>query len=158
MIFFFILISYLVDIILISQGEILSWSLMRVKGLSTSYQGKLLNEKEAFASQSFSWKLLGKAQWAFWVYVFTLFQYPRLSLGGLTWNYNRQPNFLQISSLIIIYNQVGSTSSIQKFDFNNKHKLFLFILIKNTSWFRCYAFTAGVYRILQGTWGRKYQR
>ena len=63
----------------------------------------------------------------------TLFQYPRLSLGGLALNYNRQPNFLQISSLIIIYNQVGSTSSIQKFDFNNKHKLFLFILIKNTS-------------------------
>ena len=55
----------MVDIILILQGEILSWSLMRVKGLSTSYQGKLLNEKEAFASQSFSWKLLGKAQWAF---------------------------------------------------------------------------------------------
>ena len=75
----------------------MSWSLMRVKGLSTSYQGKLLNEKEAFASQSFSWKLLGKAQWAFWVYVLTLFQYPRLSLGGLAWNYNRQPNFLQIS-------------------------------------------------------------
>ena len=93
----------------------MSWSLMRVKVFSTSYQGKLLNEKEAFASQSFSWKLLGKAQWAFWVYVLTLFQYPRLSLGGLALNYNRQPNFLQISSLIIIYNQVGSTSSIQKF-------------------------------------------
>ena len=31
--FFFILITYLVDIVLISQGEILSWSLMGVEGL-----------------------------------------------------------------------------------------------------------------------------
>ena len=33
LIFFFILIPYLVDIVLILQGEILSWSLMGVKGL-----------------------------------------------------------------------------------------------------------------------------
>ena len=33
LIFFFILITYLVDIVLISQGEILSWSLMGVEGL-----------------------------------------------------------------------------------------------------------------------------
>ena len=31
--FFFILITYLVDIVLISQGEILCWSLMGVEGL-----------------------------------------------------------------------------------------------------------------------------
>ena len=31
--FLFILITYLVDIVLISQGEILSWSLMGVEGL-----------------------------------------------------------------------------------------------------------------------------
>ena len=31
--FFFILITYLVDIVLILQGEILSWSLMGVEGL-----------------------------------------------------------------------------------------------------------------------------
>ena len=35
LIFFFILITYLVDIVLILLGEILSWSLMGVKGLST---------------------------------------------------------------------------------------------------------------------------
>ena len=34
-IFFFILITYLVDIVLIFLGEILSWSLMGVKGLTT---------------------------------------------------------------------------------------------------------------------------
>ena len=33
LIFFFILITYVVDIVLILQGEILSWSLMGVKGL-----------------------------------------------------------------------------------------------------------------------------
>ena len=33
LIFFFILITYLVDIVLILKGEILSWSLMEVKGL-----------------------------------------------------------------------------------------------------------------------------
>ena len=33
LIFFFILITYLVDIVLILKGEILSWSLIRVKGL-----------------------------------------------------------------------------------------------------------------------------
>ena len=33
LIFFFILITYLVDIVLILYGEILSWSLMGVKGL-----------------------------------------------------------------------------------------------------------------------------
>ena len=33
LIFFFILITYLVDIVLISQGEILSWSLMGVEWL-----------------------------------------------------------------------------------------------------------------------------
>ena len=33
-IYFFTLITYLVDIVLILSGEILSWSLMRVKGLS----------------------------------------------------------------------------------------------------------------------------
>ena len=33
LIFFFILITYLVDIVLIMLGEILSWSLMGVKGL-----------------------------------------------------------------------------------------------------------------------------
>ena len=33
LIFFFILITYLVDIVLILKGEILSWSLMGVKGL-----------------------------------------------------------------------------------------------------------------------------
>ena len=32
LIFFFILITYVVDIVLILQGEILSWSLMGVKG------------------------------------------------------------------------------------------------------------------------------
>ena len=31
--FFFILITYLVDIVLILKGEIMSWSLMGVKGL-----------------------------------------------------------------------------------------------------------------------------
>ena len=36
LIFFFILITYVVDIVLILQGEILSWSLMRVKGLRGS--------------------------------------------------------------------------------------------------------------------------
>ena len=34
-IFFFILVTYLVDIVLIFQGEILSWSLMGVKGLTS---------------------------------------------------------------------------------------------------------------------------
>ena len=34
-IFFFILITYLVDIVLIFLGEVLSWSLMGVKGLTT---------------------------------------------------------------------------------------------------------------------------
>ena len=34
LIFFFILITYLVDIVLVLQGEILSWSLVGVKGLS----------------------------------------------------------------------------------------------------------------------------
>ena len=34
-IFFFIRITYLVDIVLILQGEILSWSLMGVKGLKS---------------------------------------------------------------------------------------------------------------------------
>ena len=33
LIFFFILITYLVDIVLILKGEVLSWSLIRVKGL-----------------------------------------------------------------------------------------------------------------------------
>ena len=33
--FFFILITYLVDIVLILWGEILSWSLMGVKGLKS---------------------------------------------------------------------------------------------------------------------------
>ena len=32
LIFFFILITYLVDIVLILYGEILSWSLMEIKG------------------------------------------------------------------------------------------------------------------------------
>ena len=36
LIFFFILITYLVDIVLILQGEILSWSLMGVKGLKSA--------------------------------------------------------------------------------------------------------------------------
>ena len=35
LIFFFILITYLVDIVLIMYGEILPWSLMGVKGLIT---------------------------------------------------------------------------------------------------------------------------
>ena len=34
-IFFFILITYLVDIVLILYGEVLSWSFMGVKGLKT---------------------------------------------------------------------------------------------------------------------------
>ena len=37
LIFFFILITYVVDIVLILQGEILSWSLMGVKGLRGFY-------------------------------------------------------------------------------------------------------------------------
>ena len=36
-IFFFILITHLVDIVLILYGEILSWSLMEVKGLKEGY-------------------------------------------------------------------------------------------------------------------------
>ena len=35
LIFFFILFTYLVDIVLILRGEILSWSLVGVKGLRT---------------------------------------------------------------------------------------------------------------------------
>ena len=42
LIFFFVLITYLIDIVLISKGEILSWSLMRVKGLLNNYF-KLVN-------------------------------------------------------------------------------------------------------------------
>ena len=34
LIFLFILITYLVDVVLILKGEILSWSLMGVKGLN----------------------------------------------------------------------------------------------------------------------------
>ena len=42
LIFFFVLITYLIDIVLISKGEILSWSLMGVKGLLNNYF-KLVN-------------------------------------------------------------------------------------------------------------------
>ena len=43
------LITYLVDIVLILQGEILSWSLMRVKGLKGGEYRKLTaNERESF--------------------------------------------------------------------------------------------------------------
>ena len=38
LIFFFILITCLVNIVLILQGEILSWSLMEVKGLTQTYR------------------------------------------------------------------------------------------------------------------------
>ena len=36
LIFFFVLMTYLVDIVLILLGEILSWSLLGVKGLNIS--------------------------------------------------------------------------------------------------------------------------
>ena len=38
LIFFFILITYLVDIVLILLGEILSWSLMGVQGLNGHFK------------------------------------------------------------------------------------------------------------------------
>ena len=42
LIFFFILITYLVDIVLILSGEILSWSLMGVKGLSCNSIARII--------------------------------------------------------------------------------------------------------------------
>ena len=51
LIFFFILVTHLVDIVLILKGEILSWSLMGVKGLS-ALEGKGLRPN--FFSGSFS--------------------------------------------------------------------------------------------------------
>ena len=42
MIFFFILLTYLLDIVLILLGEILSWSLVGVRGLRLPYQSPII--------------------------------------------------------------------------------------------------------------------
>ena len=43
--FFFILITYLIDIVLILYGEILSWSPMGVKGLENKQRTQVFNLK-----------------------------------------------------------------------------------------------------------------
>ena len=52
LIFFFILITYLVDIVLILKGEILSWSLIRVKGLMMYHNYQINLHQDGIKYQS----------------------------------------------------------------------------------------------------------
>ena len=83
LIFFFILITYLVDIVLILWGEILSWSLMGVKGLTFDRNfglgGRGSNEPIFKGANTKRRGLLGMGMLKLWIDLHIILLLPRIT-------------------------------------------------------------------------------
>ena len=94
MIFFFILITCLVDIVLILLGEILSWSLMGVKGLSTLFFLHLMN----VFWEEIEWRLCySMSSWLWAKYTHDLYFHAlaiMLHFRKISWYRDEYPFFL----------------------------------------------------------------